>query len=88
VSWSTRWPGQSTPHPWVANTYPEDRAATRDLGARLRAGDDGRGGRGADGAASPQRDDDGDGRAGWGVGGAGPPQRDAGDADPPELRAG
>nr|WP_240895896.1 HNH endonuclease signature motif containing protein [Kineococcus siccus] len=31
-----RWPGNPTPHPWVRNTYPADRAATRELGARLR----------------------------------------------------
>jgi len=40
VTWSTRWPGQSTPHPWVAAPHPGDRAATRELAARLRAGDD------------------------------------------------
>jgi hypothetical protein len=40
ITWSTRWPGRSTAHPWVANTFPGDRTATRDLGARLRADGD------------------------------------------------
>jgi len=40
LSWSTRWPGQATPHPWVRNTLPADRRLTRALGARLRAGVD------------------------------------------------
>ncbi|NAZ82092.1 DUF222 domain-containing protein [Kineococcus sp. R8] len=35
-----RWPGKPTAHPWVRTTYPTDRRLTRDLGARLRAGDD------------------------------------------------
>ncbi|NAZ82668.1 DUF222 domain-containing protein [Kineococcus sp. R8] len=40
VTWSTRWPGRSTTHPWVRNTVPADRAEARALGARLRAGGD------------------------------------------------
>jgi len=40
VTWSTRWPGHHTPHPWVRNTLPTDRRLARELGARLRAGVD------------------------------------------------
>jgi len=38
VHHDTRWPGNPRQHPWVRNTVPADRRRTRELGARLRAG--------------------------------------------------
>nr|WP_276610702.1 HNH endonuclease signature motif containing protein [Kineococcus siccus] len=35
-----RWPGHAAPQPWVHNSYPADRRAARELGARLRTGGD------------------------------------------------